>query len=175
MKWKDIKETLIGKGLPLLGGVFGGSAGEKIGEGLAGALGCDPTPEAINDAINDPEKLLQLKKYEMDHKKELEQIQLEETFAYLADVQAARSREIEIARVTGKRDINLYVLAWTIVIGFFGLMGILIFRVIPTANSTILNLVVGALLGSFTTVIGYFFGSSKSSTDKTKLLGGKNV
>lgn len=170
MKWKDIKGMLIGKGLPLLGGVMGGSVGEKIGTGIAGVLGCDSTPEAIETALQDPEKVLQLKKYEMDHKVELEQIELEETRIHLADVQSARDREIETTKATGKRDINLYVLAWTIVIGFFGLMGILIFKVIPTANSSMLNLVVGALLGSFTTVIGYFFGSSKSSSDKTELM-----
>jgi hypothetical protein len=35
-----------------------------------------------------------------------------------------RQREVETAKATGKRDINLYVLAWTVICCFFTLVGL---------------------------------------------------
>jgi heme O synthase-like polyprenyltransferase len=64
----------------------------------------------------------------------------------------------------------MYVLGAIIVIGFFLLLYLLVYQQIPIENKDILNIVVGALIGSFTTVVGYFYGSSKSSADKTEML-----
>jgi hypothetical protein len=71
------------------------------------------------------------------------------------------------------KDIFQYVLGGTIVIGFFLLLYMLINNEIPVANSEVLNLVIGALIGSFATVVGYFYGSSKGSSEKTELLNKK--
>jgi hypothetical protein len=168
MDLKKIGSNLIGKGLPLLGGVLGGSAGEKIGATIAGALGIDS--EGLGRAIEDPAMLAELKKFEMEHKQELEKLQLEETRAYLADVQSARSREVEMAKATGERDLNMYVLAWVIVVGFFGLLGLLFFTGVPETGRDLLNLSVGSLLAGFSTVVGYFFGSSAGSKAKNSIL-----
>jgi heme O synthase-like polyprenyltransferase len=67
-------------------------------------------------------------------------------------------------------EILRYCLAGIIVFGFFVLLYILLFKAITPANENILNIVIGALIGSFTTIIGYFFGSSSGSAEKTKLL-----
>lgn len=64
----------------------------------------------------------------------------------------------------------MYLLGAIIVIGFFFLLYLLVYQQIPIENKDILNIVVGALIGSFTTVVGYFYGSSKSSADKTEML-----
>ena len=64
----------------------------------------------------------------------------------------------------------MYLLGAIIVVGFFLLLYLLVYQQIPIENKDILNIVVGALIGSFTTVVGYFYGSSKSSADKTELL-----
>lgn len=64
----------------------------------------------------------------------------------------------------------MYVLGVIIVMGFFLLLYLLVYQQIPVENKDILNIVVGALIGSFTTVVGYFYGSSKGSADKTNLL-----
>lgn len=70
------------------------------------------------------------------------------------------------------RDIYMLVLGALIVSGFFALLYILIYAGIPEQNKEILNIVVGALIGSFTSVVGYFFGSSLGSKDKTEVMGG---
>jgi drug/metabolite transporter (DMT)-like permease len=63
-----------------------------------------------------------------------------------------------------------YVLGGLIVIGFFVLLYLLIRNEVPTQNKDLLNLVVGALIGSFATVVGYFYGSSKGSAEKTEIM-----
>lgn len=67
------------------------------------------------------------------------------------------------------KDIYQYVLGALVVIGFFALLIILIKKEVPAPNKDLLNLVVGALIGSFATVVGYFFGSSKGSADKNEM------
>jgi len=65
------------------------------------------------------------------------------------------------------REIFMYVLGGLIVIGFFVTLVYLIF--IGGQESTI-NLIIGSLIGAFSAVVGYFYGSSKGSADKTELL-----
>ena len=68
------------------------------------------------------------------------------------------------------KDLNKYILAWLIVGGFFGMTAYLLF-ILSTgkevAESTIISLIVGALIAKFTSVCDYFFGSTQGSADKT--------
>jgi len=66
------------------------------------------------------------------------------------------------------KNIFQYTLGGLIVIGFFSLLVILVKAEVPNNNMDLLNLTVGALIGSFATVVGYFFGSSKGSAEKTE-------
>lgn len=68
------------------------------------------------------------------------------------------------------KDIFQYILGALITVGFFALLIILMYTTIPTANKDLLNLVVGALIGSFATIVGYFFGSSKGSAEKNEFI-----
>lgn len=69
------------------------------------------------------------------------------------------------------KDVFQYVLGALIVAGFFILLVLLIRSEVPKENKDLLNLVVGALIGSFATVVGYFFGSSSSSAKKDETIG----
>ena len=73
------------------------------------------------------------------------------------------------------KEAYMYLLGAIIVIGFFLLLYLLIYQNIPVNNKDILNIVIGALIGSFTTVVGYFYGSSKGSSDKTKMINDKDL
>ncbi len=95
---------------------------------------------------------------------------LEEIKLWFADIQGARQREMEIVKATGSKDINLYVLAWAMVAGFFALLGFLLFVPVPADQSGVVFMLFGALSSGFGSVIGYFFGSSKGSSDKTQEL-----
>ena len=68
------------------------------------------------------------------------------------------------------KDIFQYTLGAIIVLGFFALIIILAYISVPDQNKDLLNLVVGALIGSFATVVGYFYGSSKGSAEKNEML-----
>ena len=69
------------------------------------------------------------------------------------------------------KDIFQYGLGGLIVIGFFVLLITLVFTEVPEKNKDLLNLVVGALIGSFATIVGYFFGSSSGSAKKDETIG----
>ena len=71
------------------------------------------------------------------------------------------------------RYIFQYALGAVIVIGFFILLYFAIFNPFPEMNQRILDITVGALIGAFTMVVSYFYGSSKGSADKNdKLING---
>ena len=134
----DLGKKLAGKGLKLLGGAIPG--GGIVMDMVSSALDTDPTPEAVAKAIDEnPDAALKLTEIQTRHKEVLEGIALERARLEiegerdrLADVQSARNMNIAGMQATGKRDINLYVLAWTVIVGFFALMTLLIFRPLPS-------------------------------------------
>ena len=67
-------------------------------------------------------------------------------------------------------DIFKYILGGLVVTGFFVLLYLLVSKTVPDVNKDLLNLVVGALIGSFASVIGYFFGSSAGSQKKDDII-----
>ena len=68
------------------------------------------------------------------------------------------------------KEIFQYILGGLIVAGFFALLILLVLSAVPTENKDLLNLVVGALIGSFSGIVSYFFGSSLGSSKKDELL-----
>lgn len=72
------------------------------------------------------------------------------------------------------RDAFQYGLGAVITLGFFGILGLLVFWPVPSENKEALNICLGALVGAFSGgVVGYFFGSSKGSSEKNEILAGK--
>ena len=72
------------------------------------------------------------------------------------------------------KDKFQYILGGLIVAGFFILLYLLVAMKVPEANKDLLNLVVGALIGSFAGVVQYFFGSSAGSAKKTDIIDKKD-
>jgi hypothetical protein len=179
MNWDKVA-NLVKKSAPLLGAAVGGPPGAAIGGAvslLLGAfgLGEDASADQLAAAIQtDPQAAIKLRELEMGHALELGKLVLEHERIRLADIASARARQVESEKATGTRDVNLYVLAWTVVSLFFALVAVLIFRVVPDANLGPVNQLFGAMAAGFGMVLQYFFGSSKSSADKTNLLAGKD-
>ena len=175
MDWQDVGRK-IAKSAPLLGTVIGGPLGGALGgliSTLASSFGLseDSSVDQIMKAIEaDPDAGVKLKEIELNHKIRLEKLALESDVIHLQDRADARSREVKIAQATGKKDINIYALAWIMVIGFFALCGLLMKYPMPEGQSDVIFMLFGALASGFGAVIQYFFGSSKSSADKTALL-----
>ena len=184
MDWKDIGRSLISQGAPLLGGVIGGPAGAAAEKLLAGVFGADPAnPEEVMNAIQaDPEAMAKIRELEMTHKQKLHELQLEETKAFLSDIGSARQREMAVVAATGKKDIHIYVFAYTMVGSFFLMILVLIIGQLGTfspeggnrlKDNPLIMMIVGALISGFTQVLSYFFGSSKGSSEKNQLLAPK--
>ena len=136
--------------------IFSSSVGEVI----------EKTGSVINSLVTSDQERLQLKnelaKIELEANNKVRELELQ-------DIQSARSRQIEHEKVAGT-DVNLYLLAWTIVIGFFALVATMIFVELPNSSNDVIFMLFGSLAAGFGSVIGYFFGSSKSSADKTVLM-----
>lgn len=169
---------------PTLAGVLTATGvGAPIGAAVGAAgvlartfgLGGDAKPEDVLKAItSDPEIALKARMADQAYSLELRKQEIEELKARLADVQSARGRQIESEKLTGKRDINLYALAWLIVGGFFLLTGGLLYfsyQGKPIVDSSgVLFMLLGTLATGFGMVLQYFFGSSKGSADKSQEL-----
>lgn len=174
-EWKDIT-SIVGNIAPILGTALGGPAGGAVGGLIANLLGVDNEPNAIAGAIKaDPNIAVKLKELELkaqelhyDAINKERQAELDELKAYIGDIQSARSRQVEHEKAVGGSDINFYVLAWVIVLGFFGLMATLMFVEIPIKQTEVMFMLFGTLSAGFGAVIQYFFGSSKGSADKAE-------
>ncbi len=101
----------------------------------------------------------QLKMEELGFRKiyDLEQLAVQ-------DRMSARDREVKTGDNTNK------VLAITYSIGYFALLGFACFKGFPEANKEILNALLGILSAAQLQIMNYYFGSSKSSNDKTEVM-----
>ena len=180
MEWKDVGSG-IANVAPVIANVIGsiaggtivGGAAEKVVSGLLSLFGLKPdaTPDQLNNAIaQDPQAALKLRQAEMEYNLALNKQKLDDQQAFLNDIQNARNMMVETTKATGKRDVNLYALAWLIVAGFFMLTCLLVFKDLPKDSNGVIFMLFGALSAAFGSVVGYFFGSSKSSGEKTELL-----
>lgn len=68
------------------------------------------------------------------------------------------------------KDVAMYVLGAIITVCFFVIIGLLIFTPMPTENSEVLYLAIGALIGFAGSVVNWFYGSSKGSSEKNEIL-----
>ena len=71
------------------------------------------------------------------------------------------------------KELYMYVLGAIIVLCAFFLGYLLATNEIPGGNKDVVMVSVGVILGWGSMVVGYFFGSSKSSSDKNELLSNK--
>ena len=67
-----------------------------------------------------------------------------------------------------------YILAAVVILATAGFLLLLVYHPVPAENKDAVMLALGALFSAFGTVIGYFFGSSKGSADKTDVLADLN-
>jgi hypothetical protein len=180
-------DDLVRIGAPLLGSVIGGPPGLVGGvlRLVTGALGIpsNSSEEDIANAIQaDPEAALKLRELEVSYQQYLASIRLQMDQAEYADRASARSREVDITKATGKKDWYPSVLGTFVVLAFTVLLCALIFhppKLISKDDSTyasyqtqqsLINILIGALTAGFSTVLGYYFGSSAGSRNKDQAI-----
>ena len=70
----------------------------------------------------------------------------------------------------------MYILGAFVALGTFFLIGMLVYVVLKNPDTPLkdtLTLAIGSLLAAFALVVGYFYGSSKGSADKSDAINDK--
>lgn len=167
MDWKGVGNAVIKAGAPLLGGALFGPAGSVIASIISGKFGMSPesTPDQVMTAINgDPDAALKLREIETTHVERLQELENEKLRIETADVQSARGIH--------KDSWVPWALTFTLVAMVSGIVAALLWVAIPEDNKEVVYLVVGQLIGAFSTAIAYWLGSSKSSASKDAHIAG---
>ena len=126
--------------------------------------------KVLDKVLPDPEAKAkaQASLMEMAQKGELAQLE-----AHVKEMQSARDREIQIATSEAAPMLNKIVtpvLALGTVVLTFILFGIIIFVDVDGDSKDILIYILGALTSSVTMILGYYFGSSAGSKEKSQQL-----
>ena len=88
----------------------------------------------------------------------------------VADRASARQREMA-ALASGSNDILFKTVGWGITLCFIGVIaGAVGLWEIPKESQRLFDMGFGAVVAAFTQVIGYYFGSSQGSKQKTELM-----
>jgi len=148
--WQGIKKTA-----PDIAGTLLNTAGDLTGIELLNRAG---------DMIDKDPKLTPEQKVQL---LEMKQMELDQYRLEVEDRGSARTREVELAKVFG-RDWFMYIVGGTILF----LTIYMVYHVLNNEihNSEIVHLLIGEITGMAISLTVYYFGSSKGSADKNKLL-----
>lgn len=72
------------------------------------------------------------------------------------------------------KEFYMYIMGALIVVLCFFLAYLLIFTPVPETNRSIVDVAFGLVLGWGSAIVSYFFGTSKSSSDKNELIAKQN-
>lgn len=162
MNWNDIKEGAA-KAAPILGTLLGGPKGASVGNLVANALGVTPSPQSVSDALLDPNKVSELRKWSMQHKERLERIALDTVKAELQDKANARANHKDSympAAIT---------LLMTTIVG--SLLYMLFSVELPVPNREVAYMLFGQASALWGASVTYWVGTTRSSADKNKIIG----
>jgi hypothetical protein len=166
----DIK-AILSTVAPWIATALTGPLGGMAVRAAADALGLtDKTEASIKLALSGAtaDDMLKLKQADQGFAAQMQALGFQniESMAKLenADRDSARNREIQVKDRTPK------ILAYLVTMGFFGMLVFMLFKIIPTENRDILNIMLGSLSSTFTAIVAYYYGSTKGSEAKSAML-----
>lgn len=165
--------SFLKKTVPIAANVFIPGSGGVVSSMISTVFGVDgDDPQAITQAFNTatPDQIKALKEMAFKHEERLIELATENEKIRLNDVQSARAMSTELVRVTGKSDRNKIFMSWLTILGFLVAITAILAGKAETGDNPVVLLMLGALISHVDQVYGYFFGSSKSSTDKTNIM-----
>lgn len=153
----------VAKLAPMVAGWLGGDDAEKkaqkvvdVAESVTGLSG----QSAVNMLSSDAAAL------EKFNERILEEMRL-----HSKDRDSARGLTATLAKAGHKAAWASPILSLVVVVGFFGMIYTVLKAEIPESSKEIAFILLGALGAGFTQVLNFWLGSSKSSQDKTPLIG----
>jgi len=119
-----------------------------------------------------PEEMQKLKEFEIKNK----ELILQRLQIYLEDKQSAREMQITALKQGdwfAKNFINLFASFWSIAVIIY--IYFVTFTTFPEANQRFADTILGFLMGTIiASIIGFYYGSSIGSKEKTEILKAKN-
>jgi len=159
---------LIGSIAPTIATALGGPVAGMAVRAISGALfGHENASEDdIMAALANPngDQLAALKKIDADFKVQMKSLDIDLERISAADRDSARNMEIQT------RDWIPRVLAVGVTVGFFGIVGYILHYGLPPTGGEALLMLIGTLGTAWTSVMGFYFGSSAGSKQKTDAL-----
>lgn len=151
----DAIKKLVGAVAPTLGTALGGPLGGAAASAIAQVMGCENDPQSLEKALSKatPEQLTEIKKAELDFEARMKELDV--------DLYALQVQDTADARKHFSTDWTARFLAITLCLLFAGY--IFLVTILPHDRNTdaIINLILGSITGSFSTVIAFYFGSSQ--------------
>ena len=147
-----------------LGGPLAGAAIGAIADAIIGDSTADES--LVEQAIlaAHPETLLKLRQADYDFHKAILASQTTAERIAMEDRASARARE------TALKDNAPTMIGTAVILGFFTVLGVMIFVDLPAGAQNEFAILLGALATMTAAVVNYFFGSSAGSKEKTQLL-----
>ena len=169
--------------IKLIAGDKAGTIATDVATAVQTATGTSDPAAAKQKVASDPAvaadlqvKLAQIAldatKAQNEEQNQQRQAQLDDLKQRLADVQSARTSLVDLARAQSPIAWIAPLVSAGVMIGFFALLGVLLFLIYyhdadnKISQNQLINICIGALVAAFSTVVNFWFGSSKSSQDK---------
>lgn len=143
--------------------IFGGGTGD-----LVNTIG-DVADKFITTKQEKAEFQAAIMEAARNHELELQAKALDAFEAEVKDRDSARSREVEIAKA-GRFDFMMILTGIIGLAAFCFMLYALAFLEIPPNNKELFIHSIGIIEGVVLSIFAYYFGTSKSSSDKTKML-----
>lgn len=131
---------------PTVAKLLTSSLADVVTSKIKDKLGVDTLPEELSQA-----DIKALQELDLEFRSEL----------YRLDVQDRDS-----ARGSNREDNTPKFLAYIVTLGFFSLLVLHTYTVIPTESANIMNIMIGSLGTAWVSIINYYFGSSLGSRIK---------
>lgn len=163
MKLSDKAKAIITAIAPTLGTALYGPLGGLAGNILASIVGGDASK--VEEAVlkQDPDTMLKLKQADQDFVAKMRELDISEDALYFKDRDSARQREASV------KDRMPAILAGLAVGGFFAV----VYSVLSGSakiDSVLAGTIIGYVSAKADQVLSYYFGSSKSSSDKNNVI-----
>ena len=152
-----------------LGGPLGGATAKFVLDKLGvSSKSSENAQEALESLLTvNPEKMLELKKLDVEFKKFLAEKDIKIEEIYAKDRDSARQRQVNMKDHTPTVLAVIVICTWVYVQIFF------LHNTFPNENSEVVMRALGILDGVLISVFAFYFGSSKGSKDKDKAMADK--
>ena len=157
---------LLGAVAPTLGKAISGDVGGAVGEALK-AFGIDSgSKDDLEKVMKNatPEQMAELRKIDTAYQQKLAELNVDLEKIMADDRNSARQM------YASTKDRLVPILACIFVLGAFGMTAALLRVSIPEMNRDIVMMAYGTIMSLAGAVANFYFGSSKSSSEKNKII-----